>query len=124
MNTQPTIQNFCTAISIYEGNKSTNINHINNNPGNCVYNIEGYLPKYGHVTQNGRFAVFPTWALGFLYLENLTKQHIFAHPQWTIYDFFANFYSPIVDGNNPTLYSEFVAQHVGLQPTDLLSKLT
>lgn len=125
-----TIVNFCTAISVYEGsalNPNTgkpDLNHINNNPGNCVYSLEGYLPKYGDVKQNGRFAVFPTWDLGMLYLENLTKQHIFAHPQWTIYDFFANFYAPSSDGNNPTMYSAWVAERVGLNNTDLISLLT
>lgn len=119
----PTVQNFCNAIAMYEGG-SGDLNHINKNPGNCVYNIDGYLPKYGTVTRNGRFAVFPTWDLGMLYLENLTKQHIFEHPTWTIFDFFADFYAPTSDGNNPLLYSQFVAKHVGLTAGDLISKLT
>lgn len=122
-NPATTVQNFCNAIAMYEGGAG-DLNHINNNPGNCVYNIDGYLPKYGDVKQHGRFAVFPTWDLGMLYLQNLTKQHIFAHPTWTIFDFFAEFFAPMSDGNNPLAYSQFVAKHVGLTTGDTISKLT
>ena len=94
------------------------------NPGNCVYNLDGYLPKYGDVKQNGRFAVFPTWDLGMLYLENLVKQKAFQHPTWTIYDYFALSHAPASDGNDPLLYATTVSKEIGVTNDYLIINLT
>lgn len=105
------LNTFCLAIKDYEG-KPGDRNYINNNPGNCRYSPIGYDPKYGVVTKDSKgFAVFSTWDLGFLYLENLVKSKIVSNPTWTILDYFAKFHAPESDGNNPKLYASFVASH-------------
>ena len=129
-DTLATVANFCSAIGVYEGlafNPKTgkpDLNHINRNPGNCVWSLVGYDPKYGNVTRNGRFAVFPTWDLGMLYLENTVKQKAFQHPTWTIYDYFALFHAPASDNNSPENYSNWVAEQIGVKNNYLLKDLT
>ena len=122
-DTLATLTNFCAKIADYEGGVN-DLNHRNNNPGNCVYNLDGYLPKYGDVKQNGRFAVFPTWDLGMLYLENLVKQKAFQHPTWTIYDYFALSHAPASDGNDPLLYATTVSKEIGVTNDYLIINLT
>lgn len=117
-STPSMLSRFCDAIALMEG-----ANPANNNEGNCRCSPVGYLPMYGHVTCNQHgFAVFPTKALGRLYLENMVHHRAVMHPTWTIYDFFAN-YAPSTDGNNPKHYAEFVAKHLNVIPTIKLSEL-
>lgn len=100
---------FCGALEDFEGGP-TDANHINNNPGNARYNPSGYLPEYGHVKESpDGFAVFPSMAQGWLYLENLVKEKATNHPTWTFLEFFSN-WAPASDGNNPLLYSQFIAK--------------
>ena len=93
-DTLATVANFCSAIGVYEG-KPGDLNHIRTTTQVIVYeSLVGYDPKYGNVTRNGRFAHFPTWDLGMLYLENTVKQKAFQHPTWSIYDYFSLSHAP------------------------------
>lgn len=112
---------FCTAIRDFEGGP-TNINYKQNNPGNCRCSPIGYLPKYGNVRCVNNFAFFPTYELGWQYLQNLVHHRAELHPQWTIIDFFEN-YAPTGDNNNPQNYAIFVAKRCGVIPTTTLQKL-
>jgi hypothetical protein len=104
----PTLTTFCTAIRDNEGSPGER-NYRNNNPGNCRYSPVGYLPIYGIVTRDpDNFAIFETYALGWLYLENLVKEKFEKNPNETIYQFFEN-YAPVSDGNDPVKYAAFVA---------------
>ena len=102
----------CTAIKDFEG-----ANPANNNPGNCRCSPIGYLPKYGDVKCNPHnFAVFPSYELGWEYLQALVYHRVLLHPEWTFLDFF-NSYAPSSD-NNPTLaYATFVSNHCSV-PVD------
>ncbi len=116
------LTDFCLLIRDYEG-KPGDLNYQNNNPGNCVYSSVGYNPKYGNVKKRGRFAVFPTYELGWLYLNNLVKQKATQHPNWTIYDYFALFHAPKSDGNDPVKYSRYVASGLGVPNTTILKDI-
>jgi hypothetical protein len=107
------LDTFCTAIRDYEGAPG-DLNYKNNNPGNCRYSPVGYARIYGLVRRDSNnFAIFKDYATGWLYLQNLIKSKIEAHPSWTILDFFKN-YSPTSDGNDPEKYAEFVAKRCGV----------
>lgn len=104
-----TLTNMCLAIKTMEG-----ANPANNNPGNCRYYDGGYMAIYGHVTQTAKgFAVFPSYAQGWLYLQNLVKSMIHTHPNRTLLEFF-QVYAPSSDGNDPIHYSQFVAERMGV----------
>ncbi len=114
--TKATLNNFCLAIRDHEGSPG-DLNYKNNNPGNFRCSSVGYAPKYGNVlcvdTKSGKFAKFPTYELGWLYLQNIVKERIQKYPEWTFIDFFSN-YAPSVDDNNPVLYAKFVAFRCGV----------
>lgn len=110
---------FCTYLRDYEG-KPGDLNYRNNNPGNCRCSKVGYAASYGTVKCVNNFAVFSTYELGWLYLQNLVKERCAKHPTWTIKDFFAN-YAPTGDNNNPSLYAKNVAGRLGVG-TDFLIK--
>ena len=125
---------FCTAIRDYEG-KPGDLNYQLNNPGDCRPSPDGYLAKYGRVEiidtdtdprypyHKGKFAKFPTPALGWEYLRNMVHEMAANHPTWTIEDFFAH-YSPTSDGNAPRAYAQSVASRCGVAPSTPLSKLS
>jgi hypothetical protein len=117
------LDKFCLAIRDYEGAPG-DANYKNNNPGNCRYYEGGYLPQYEPVycSPDG-FAIFPSMAVGMLYLENMVKLRIANHPAWTIEDFFTN-YAPTSDGNNPLLYAAFVAKRLGVGVSYLIKNIT
>lgn len=118
------LDTFCEAIKFREG-----ANPAINNPGNCKYYYGGYLPLYGDVKRSqGGFAIFSTYELGWLYLENLVKEIIKTHPTLTFYTFFAGDgewkgYSPANDGNDPVSYSNQVAGKVGLPVNSLVAQI-
>lgn len=112
---------FCTAIRDFEG-RPGDLNYRNNNPGNCRCSPVGYLPKYGNVRCVNNFAVFPTYELGWEYLQNLVLQWASLHPNWTIIDFFTH-YAPASD-NNPTIaYAKNVAAKCGVSTFTTLREL-
>lgn len=116
MVNKATLNNFCLAIRDHEGNPG-DLNYKNNNPGNFRCSSVGYDRKYGIVlcveTASGKFAKFETYELGWLYLQNIVKERINKHPDWTLIDFFSN-YAPSTDGNNPVLYAKYVAYRMGV----------
>jgi hypothetical protein len=114
---------FCAAIKAHEGWFPGSRSFRNNNPGNCRYSSVGYLDIYKPVLKDAQgFAVFKDYATGWLYLQNLIREKIKAHPQWTLLQFFNN-YAPAGDNNDPTAYANAVAKAVGLTSADLISKI-
>jgi hypothetical protein len=119
-----TVNNFCKAISEYEGNGPTDRATRNNNPGDCRYHSSMGIT----VTQdkNG-FAVFPTYADGWNYLiakiTNCVKGLSTTYPQtFTILQFF-NVYSPTLDSNDPQRYSIFVSAKLGVTNSYIMKDL-
>lgn len=115
-----TLEDFCLAIRDNEGAPG-DLNYQNNNPGNCRCSSVGYATMYGNVlcveTKSGKFAKFPTYALGWLYLNNLVKSRIHLYPNWTIYQFIADpthGWSPAADGNDPENYAQFIGKRLGV----------
>lgn len=106
-----TLNNICLAIRDFEGHRGDR-NYRNNNPGNCRYSSVGYAAIYGVVRRDPQnFAIFKDYETGWLYLKNLVKGKIKAHPEWTLVDFFKN-YAPPTDGNNPNAYATYVANRL------------
>ncbi len=107
------LDKFCLAIRDYEGAPG-DANYRNNNPGNCRYNPDGYLAKYEPVKcSTDSFAVFPSYEVGWTYLEAMISGRIHAHPNWTLLQFLEN-YAPSSDGNNPFVYATFVAKRLAV----------
>lgn len=107
------LEAFCSAIRDFEG-RPGDVNYRNNNPGNCRCSKVGYLAKYGHVRcSTSEFAIFPTYELGWEYLQAKVLHTSELHPNWTILDFFNN-YAPTGDKNHPNIYAAFVAAHCGV----------
>lgn len=119
------LDQFCTAIRDYEGSPG-DLNYQNNNPGNCRCSSVGYLPKYGNVlcveTASGKFAKFPTYELGWEYLEALVKEKVAKNPTWTIRDFMHN-YSPSSDNNDPDTYAAYIAKRLVITVDFPMSKI-
>lgn len=109
------LEEFCLCIRDYEG-KPGDLNYKNNNPGNARCSSKGYLSKYGNVKCVNNFAVFPTYELGWLYLQNLVKSKITEHPEWTILDYISN-HAPKSDGNNPLTYANYISARMKLPIT-------
>ena len=100
----------------------------NKNPGNCKYSSVGYDPKYGKVGRDpDNFAIFPTVALGNLYLRNFITQCFQGKvarysPTMTITQFF-EVYSPDKNPDVPRNYARVVAKAVGRSVDDVISSL-
>lgn len=116
----PLLERLCILIRNYEGIPG-DANYANNNPGNCRYNPDGYLVKYEPVTKSpAGFAVFPSYEVGWMYLENMISGRIHAHPNWTLLQFFQGVknangeyeggYAPDSDGNNSILYAQAIGK--------------
>jgi hypothetical protein len=71
----------------------------------------------------GRFAKFPTYELGWEYLEASVHHTADEHPGWSIYDYFALKHAPKSDHNDPTAYAANVAAHCGVPVTTTLGEL-
>jgi hypothetical protein len=118
------LETFCLAIRTHEGWFPGSRSQKNNNPGNCRYSNVGYLDIYKPVLRDPQnFAVFKDYATGWLYLQNLIREKIKAHPDWTLFEFFAGRlqqngtrvggYAPAEDNNDPTAYAAAVGKQVG-----------
>lgn len=125
VNNQSKLELFCGAIRDFEG-KPGDQNYRLNNPGNCRCSPVGYRDIYGPVQcvqmSNGKFAKFPTYELGWEYLQNLVMHWAELHPNWTLSQFFAN-YAPSADKNNPAEYAISVAHACNVTPYTTLSQL-
>lgn len=107
------LDELCTAIRDFEG-RPGDANYRNNNPGNCRYHLGGYLPMYGNVRRSpGGFAIFPTYALGWLYLQNMIKGQIAKNPNQTLYEFMTR-YAPESDNNPTPKYAAYIATRLGV----------
>jgi hypothetical protein len=108
-----TLTALCTAIRNFEG-KPGDRNYRNNNPGNCRYSSEGYLPIYQPVLRDkDNFAVFKDYATGFLYLKNLVREKIHQNPDQTLLAFM-EVYAPTSDGNDPVAYAANLGKNIGV----------
>jgi hypothetical protein len=111
---QSKLEAFCLAIRTHEGWAPGSRSWRNNNPGNCRYSTVGYASVYGKVLRDAQgFAIFKDYATGWLYLNNLVREKIKAHPQWTLLQFFNN-YAPAADQNDPTAYAAAVGRQLGV----------
>lgn len=115
-----TLEQFCLAIRDFEG-KPGDQNYRLNNPGNARWNPSGYMPMYGIVEKspNG-FAIFSTYALGWLYLMNMIRGQIHKRPNSTILEFMTRYAPPV---ENPTVaYATFIGKRLGVDPNTFLMK--
>jgi hypothetical protein len=71
-------------------------------------NYEGLAPDF---TRSD--SAFKDYVTGCLYLQNLIREKIKAHPQWTLLQFFKN-YAPAEDNNDPTAYAAAVGKRLGV----------
>lgn len=115
------LDTFCAAIRDFEG-KPGDLNYRNNNPGNFRCSPVGYLAKYGNVQCVNGFAKFPTYELGWLYLQNWVHLTAQLHPKWTIRDFFYH-YAPPADDNPTEAYAKSVASRCGVSVDTTLAAL-
>lgn len=116
------LQTFCLAIKQHEGWFPGSRSQKNNNPGNCRFSSQGYLPIYGHVGKDPQsFAIFKDYATGYLYLQNLVKSKISVNPKQSFYAFF-EVYAPSFE-NDSKHYAEVVAKACGVSPSDPVSKI-
>ncbi len=105
---------FCEAIKAHEGWFPGSRSFRNNNPGNARYSNVGYLPKYEPVLRDPQgFAIFKDYETGWLYLQNLVREKIKAHPEQTLLDFF-RVYAPAEDHNDPNAYAAAVGKRLGV----------
>ena len=68
------------------------------------------------------FAVFKDMDTGMKYLQNMIKAKIHNHPNQTILEFMS-IYAPYSDGNNPLLYSNFIAKRLSVDNSFLMKNL-
>lgn len=103
----------CTAIRDFEG-KPGDQNYRFNNPGNFRYSPVGYLPKYGNVKKSpNNFAIFPTYELGWEYMQASIMHWVQLHPQWTFKDLIYH-YAPPSDDNPTQAYALNIAKKCGV----------
>lgn len=107
------LDDFCLAIRDYEGQPG-DLNYRNNNPGNCRCSKIGYRDIYGDVKCVNRFAVFPTYEQGYLYLKNFVSSKINANPKWTTLDYISKVHAPAEDNNNPKKYAEYICKRLDI----------
>jgi hypothetical protein len=118
------LEAFCEAIKVHEGWYPGSRSFRNNNPGNARFSSVGYLAKYEPVLRDPQgFAVFKDYAIGWLYLQNLVREYVRKHPDWTLLDFFKT-YAPAEDHNDPNAYAAAVGKRLGVDyKTFVISKL-
>lgn len=113
------IEKMAQAIKEFEGWKPGSISYNNNNPGNLKYAGQaGTIGKdsYGH-------AIFDSYTLGWnallnqlgMAFNNTSKVYSSA---MSLYQFFARY----AEGNQKP-YAEFVADKLGVSPTNTLEQL-
>ncbi len=127
------VESMALAIRDYEGGPGS-LNYQLNNPGNFRPSPAGYKAKYGNVRvidtdtnpsylyHKGKFACFPTYELGFEYLENHIRNKARQNPNWRLLEFFET-YSPTGDNNNPIHYAIFVARRMGVSTSFVMGDL-
>lgn len=128
------IELFCEAIQIMEGWYPGSRSQRNNSPGNVKFSPVGYSAIYGEVKKDPQnFAIFPSYALGWLYLKNWLKgimkgtnsswnqrakdRFNFNHAGYLTIGEFFKIYAPAEDQNHPEAYAKFVADYLGLPVT-------
>jgi len=122
------IELWADAIKQHEGWYKGSRSYRNNNEGNFKYNPSGYRSIYGAVGRDADgFAIFPTYALGRLYLINFLtaaasgKSRVYR-PDMSLYEFFST-YAPSQDHNDPKHYAEVVAERMGVEPSVIIKTL-
>ena len=110
-----------TAFRDFEGQPG-DLNYRNNNPGNYRCSPVGYLPKYGNVKCVNKFAVFPTYELGWEYHCNSLMHWAHLHPTWTITQLVYH-YAPPSDSNPTDSYVAHIAKACGVPASTTLQEL-
>jgi len=87
-------------------------NPAHNNPGNVRYVVGTWMQKLATGEANG-FCVFPTYEVGYHVLEQFfinaaTGRSQIYSPTDSLFKFYSK-YAPVGDGNNPLVYSSYVA---------------
>jgi hypothetical protein len=117
----PTITDWANAIKQYEGffapgqnpkYPDGTLSWKNNNPGN--------IRSWPNTPQNGGFAHFPTYDVGFAALCTLltnaaTGKSANYKPTMSLVQFFA-VYAPSDDHNDPNAYADFIAKKLQVDP--------
>lgn len=118
-----TIASLCIGIKVHEGWFPGSRSYRNNNPGNTRYSSVGYASHYKPVLRDkDNFAIFKDYATGWLYLNNLIKEKIYKHPNWTILDLIKE-YAPATDHNNPEQYALTLRKRLGVDGNFKISEL-
>jgi len=124
---------FCGYLRDFEGGPGS-LNYRLNNPLDCRPSPVGYLPKYEPVEiidtdtdprylyHKGKFAKFPSYAIGWEYAQNMVHFQVVAHPAWTILDFISHF-APSSDKNPTLAYAQNIARRCGTTVDKLLCDL-
>lgn len=115
------------AIQQFEGWTAGSRSYRNNNPGNIKsFGGEAWLGQVG--VDSANFVIFDTYEHGrralLKLLTNAATGAIMPSytPQMSLYDFFSR-YAPSSDNNEPNRYAEFVANQVGVSPSDPIGQL-
>lgn len=113
------------AIQQFEGWSTGSRSYRNNNPGNIKASSATWQGQVA-VDSHG-FAVFDTYENGrralLIMLNNAaTGASSVYSPSMSLYDFFSK-YAPSSDNNEPNRYAEFVANQVGVSPSDPINQL-
>ena len=111
------LDNLAQAVFQFEGGKPGNINVRNNNPGN----LRGGPNQIG-IRGAGGYAVFQDQGDGWDALNGWITRHAQTNPGWDFYDLFS-VYAPKSDHNDPDAYAEYVANYMGVDPSQTVSSV-
>jgi len=129
-NMQPTVNPtskldlWCEAIKKHEGWYVGSRSYKNNNPGN----IKFVGQKRATGQDSGGFCIFAKYEDGYQELKDMLVRAA-TPPDTTNYQAdmtllqFFQVYAPSSDNNNPTIYADVVAKHIGVSPDVKISSL-
>lgn len=116
------LEALCDAIKTFEGWYPFSRSWRNNNPGNLRHSK--FQSSYA-----GGFAKFPNFATGWLalwydvYKKCIGETQTALRPTSSLYDFF-NVWAPGSDGNQPHVFTEWVARRLKIPPETKLKYFT
>lgn len=115
-NTGSRLDALALAIQNYEG-KVGDRNMNNNNPGNLEYG--DFAKKHGATGTDGRFAIFPTYEIGFDATKALIRD---VYGSYTLAGMM-NKWAPSSDNNDTKAYIKTLASKLGVKPTDYIKDI-
>ncbi len=87
----------------------------NNNPGNVKQG--GVIPWQGQIGSDGVDVTFDSVENGIRAMAIILCNYQIIHSLYTLNDIFAR-WAPTSDGNDPAAYAQYVADQLGINPTD------